>query len=328
MQVVSGARCWILSDGKAGDEAQCLGVSERLGLTADIRRIAPRKAYALLAPYGPIDPKDRSSHAGSPLHGPLPDIVIASGRRTVPYLRHLKRRADLSRAGAALLTVYLKDPRIGMRAADLIWVPAHDPLRGANVVVTLTSPHRMSPERLAAARAEPPPWGADGRTAVGVLLGGDSQHHRFTPADIADFVGKLTAIATTGAHLVVTPSRRTPPMLAQAVAELCARTGGFYWDGAGANPYLAILAHADHLVVTADSVNMLGEAAATGTPIHLFAPTGGHTKISSFVKGLFDHGAVRALNEHLESWAYPPLDATDEIAARVAESYALLRQVT
>jgi uncharacterized protein len=320
-QIVSGARCWVLSDGKAGDEAQCLGVSERLGLEADIRRIAPRKAFALLAPYGPIDPKDRADRAASPLHGPLPDIVIASGRRTVPYLRYLKRRG-----GAGLLTVFLKDPRTGTRAADLIWVPLHDRLRGANVVVTLTSPHRISPERLAAARAEPTPWAKDARTTVGVLLGGDSQHHRFTSGDIADLVGKLTAITTSGARLVVTPSRRTPPALAQEIAKLCARTGGFYWDGAGANPYLAILAHVDHLIATADSVNMLGEAAATGKPIHLFQPTGGHTKISSFVKGLFDHGAVRPLGEHLESWAYPPLDATDEIAARVAQSYALMPQ--
>ncbi len=320
-QIVSGASCWILSDGKAGDEAQCLGVSERLGLRADIRRIAPRRAFALLAPFGPIDPRDRASRAGSPLGGPLPDIVIASGRRTVPYLRRAKKLG-----GSALLAVYLKDPRTGAGTADLIWVPAHDRLRGANVVVTLTSPHRISPERLAAARAEPPPWGVDDRTTIGVLLGGDSQHHRFTSGDIADLVHKLTACALTGAHLVVTPSRRTPPSLAQAVAELCTRTDGFYWDGAGANPYLAILAHADHLIVTADSVNMLGEAAATGTPIHLFAPSGGHTKISSLIQGLFDHGAVRPLGDPLESWAYPPLDATDEIAARVADAYAKLRQ--
>ena len=327
-QILSGVTCWILSDGKAGDEAQCLGVTERLELQPDIRRIAPRKAYALLAPFGPIDPKDRENRENSPLKGPLPDIVIASGRRTVPYLRYLKRRATQLPAGKALLSVYLKDPRTGAGTADLIWVPAHDRLRGDNVVVTLTSPHRISPERLRAARAAPPPWGTDARLCVGVLLGGDSQHHRFTQADIASFVEKLTRIAQTGARLVITPSRRTPPTLAASVQQLCAQTDGFYWAGEGDNPYLAILAHADQLIVTADSVNMLGEAAATGTPIHLFAPTGGHTKISSFVKGLFDHGAVRPLNEHLESWAYPPLDATDEIAARVAQSYARLRQAT
>jgi uncharacterized protein len=102
------------------------------------------------------------------------------------------------------------------------------------------------------------------------MLGGDSRHHRFTEANVADLAAALAAIAESGAKVVVTPSRRTPPALAGTVRTLCGRTGGWFWDGTGENPYIAILAHADHLVVTADSVNMLGEAAATGKPIHLF----------------------------------------------------------
>jgi uncharacterized protein len=158
-----------------------------------------------------------------------------------------------------------------------------------------------------------------------VILGGDSKHHRFTPANIAGLTETLTVLASGGAHLVVTPSRRTPTSLADAVRALCAQTGGFFWDGSGENPYLAILAHADHLVVTADSVNMLGEAAATGTPIHLFTPSGGHTKISSFVSGLERHGAVRALSPTLETWSYDAIDATPIIAITVAKAYGAKR---
>jgi uncharacterized protein len=156
---------------------------------------------------------------------------------------------------------------------------------------------------------------------VGVMLGGDSRQHRFSGTDIASLVRGLRDIATTGARLVVTPSRRTPPALASAARELCAESRGWFWDGSGGNPYLAILAHADHLVVTADSVNMLGEAAATGTPIHLFTPTGGHAKISAFVQGLTDHGAVRPFASTLESWSYEPLDATARIAIAVAQAF-------
>ena len=46
------------------------------------------------------------------------------------------------------------------------------------------------------------------------------------------------------------------------------------WDGRGENPYLALLALADAIVVTADSYNMVGEAAATGAPILVFEPSG------------------------------------------------------
>ena len=317
---VAGAKTWVISDGKAGDEAQCLGVLERLGLTPEIRRVRPRKLFALAMPWGPIDPAEAPGKPGSPLAPPWPDIAVASGRRTVAYLRRLRKES-----GGRALTVFLKDPSTGADTAETIWVPQHDKLRGPNVLATLTSPHRISPERLEEARRNAPDWFERGRITVGVILGGDSKHHRFTDADIAALVASLKTIADSGAKLVVTPSRRTPPALADAVRDLCAARGGFFWDGSGDNPYIAILAFADHLVVTADSVNMLGEAASTGRPIHLFTPSGGHRKISSFVNGLERHGAVRPLAQRLETWFYEPLDATPAIAVAVAKAYAARR---
>jgi uncharacterized protein len=319
-RIVSGASCWVLSDGKAGDEAQCLGVTERLGLSAEIRRVKPRKLFTIAMPWGPIDPAEAPEMPGSPIAPPWPDIVIASGRRTVAYLRRIRRAAK-----GKVLTVFLKDPSTGADTAEAIWVPQHDRLRGPNVLATLTSPHRISPDRLAEARSRKPAWLKPDRTTLGVILGGNSKHHRFTAQNIADLVSRLTALAKAGCHLAVTPSRRTPAALTEAIRALCVETGGFYWDGTGENPYLAILAHADHLVVTADSVNMLGEAAATGTPIHLFTPSGGHTKISSFVSGLERHGAVRALSSTLETWSYEDIDATPAIACAVAKAYAAQR---
>jgi uncharacterized protein len=320
-QIVSGATCWVLSDGKAGDEAQCLGVAERLGLVADIRRVKPRAPFTWAMPWGPIDPAESPDKVGSPIARPWPDIVIASGRRTVAYLRTVRKAAR-----GSVLTVYLKDPSTGADTAETIWVPQHDKLRGENVLATLTSPHRISPERLEEARLHTPSWLVPGRTTVGVILGGDSKHHRFTQEDIRQLTDALIALTASGAHLVVTPSRRTPAPLADAIRKLCTATGGFFWDGTGENPYLAILAHADHLVATADSVNMLGEAAATGKPIHLFAPSGGHTKISSFVSGLERHGAVRPLSSALETWSYEPLDATPVIAIAVAKAFSAMRR--
>jgi hypothetical protein len=323
---VAGVSCWTLTDGKAGDEAQCLGVAERLGLAPEVRRVRPRAPWVWAMPWGPIDPAEVSHLSGSPIRPPFPDIVIASGRRAVAYLRRIREEAS-----GRTLTVYLKDPGTGAQTADVIWAPAHDRLRGPNVLTTLTSPHRISPERLAAAAAAPPPWAAAtsdvpaGRPVAGVLLGGDSRHHRFTEADVAGLTKRLRAIAA-GARLIVTPSRRTPKALAEAVAAICRSTGGWYWDGSGENPYLPILARADHLVVTADSVNMLGEAAATGKPIHLFAPSGGHRKIDAFIAGLIDHGAVRMLGPTLESWSCQPLDATPVIAIAVADAFGALRR--
>ena len=255
-----GVRVLLLGSGKAGHEVNAVGVAEALGAPYELRRVDPRKLFVWLAPFGPVDPRDKAGRAGSLLSEPLPDIVMASGRVTVPYLRAFKRLA-----GERVFTVFLQDPRFARASMDMIWVPEHDRHRGANVMATLTSPHPFSPRRLAAVRAAP-----DSRLAAlpaprcAVVLGGPSGSQHFTPADLVRLREATQAIAAQGFSVMATPSRRTPPELLAAVREGLGDAPGFVWDGAGDNPYASILALADAVLVTGDSANMVGEATATG----------------------------------------------------------------
>lgn len=308
---------WVLTDGKAGDELQCLGVAERLTLSPVIRRVAPRKPFAWLMPRGPIDPREAPERPGSPLKPPFPDIAIASGRRAVPYLRVLKQASN-----GATFTAFLKDPRIGTGAADLIWVAEHDRLRGPNVLVTPTAPHRLTQEKLAASRAAPPAFmAALPHPRVAVLIGGDSRHHRFTQADTERLAFALDALAASGAALMGSPSRRTQAPLKAAVAAVFARHGGWWWDGTGENPFLALLANADTILVTADSTNMLGEATATGRPVLIFEPSGGHPKISALIDTLKRMGAAHPFRGQLDGSPYPPVDSTPIIADAIRQGW-------
>ncbi|MCO5091169.1 mitochondrial fission ELM1 family protein [Bosea sp. (in: a-proteobacteria)] len=308
---------WVLTDGKAGDELPCLGVAEQLTAAPEIRRVKPRRPFAWLMPLGPIDPREAPERPQSPLRPPFPDIAIASGRRAVAYLRALKQASN-----GLTFTVFLKDPRTGPGSADLIWVSGHDKLRGDNVLVTITSPHRLTPEKLAAARAAPPAAIARlGAPRVAVLVGGDSRHHRFTPADIMRFAEGLDALARTGVRLMGSPSRRTPPALAGAVAAVFARHGGWWWDGTGENPYPALLATAEAIIVTADSTNMIGEAAATGRPVLVFEPSGGHAKIAALIAALEGAGVVHRFCGRLEGEAYEPMDSTPIIADAIRQGW-------
>ncbi len=312
---------WILTDGKTGDEQNCLGVARALGVMPEVRRVAPRAPFSWLMPFGPVDPREAPGRPNGPLAGSLPDLLIASGRRSVAYVRAIKKAS-----GGRTFTVILKDPRTGPSAADLIWVPEHDRLRGPNVVVTLTSPHPLSRDALAAARRDPDPrLAALPKPRVAVIAGGNSRHHRFTPADIGRFVDQLTQLARGGTSLMITASRRTPPELKETLKRL-GRDHGFFWDGEGQNPYVAMLALSDAVVVTADSANMIGEAAATGAPLLLFEPSGGHAKISALIDGLKRHGAVKPLAGRLEAWPYEPLDSTPVIAEAITAGLARHRR--
>ncbi|MGO4571294.1 mitochondrial fission ELM1 family protein [Microvirga sp. 2TAF3] len=314
----AGLTSWVLSDGKAGDELQCLSVADALGLEPEIRRVRPRPPFSWLMPWGPIDPRERPGARNSPVVPPFPDLLIGSGRRAVPYLRFVKHAS-----GGRTYTVFLKDPRTGPNAADFIWAPEYDRVRGVNVLNTLTPPHRASQQRLETARAHPDPRLAHlPHPRVAVLAGGDSRHHRFTEEDVARFVKHLTVLAETGVGLMMTASRRTPPTLRDALAGLSEHHGGFFWDGKGANPFVALLALADAIVVTADSFNMVGEAAATGVPILVFEPTGGHPKLHTFMNGLKAKGIVHAFEGRLEGAPYEPLNSTFLIASAIAQGLA------
>jgi mitochondrial fission protein ELM1 len=318
----SGLITWVLSDGKAGDELQAVSVAEALGLQPEIRRVEPRAPFTWMMPWGPVDPRERPSAAGSPIAPPYPDLLIASGRRAVPYLRFVKRAS-----GGRTYTVFLKDPRTGPKTADFIWSPEYDRLRGPNVLTTLTPPHRVSARRIEAVQAHP-----DSRLIslpsprVAVLVGGDSRHHRFTDRDVALFLERLSTLAQSGAGLMITASRRTPPSLRDALIGLAARHGAFFWDGTGENPYVALLGLADFIVATADSFNMIGEAAASGKPILVFEPSGGHPKLDVYMERLKAHGIVHPFEGRLVGQPYEPLNSTPKIAAAIVRGFRLHRR--
>ena len=281
--------------------------------------------FRALAPYGPIDLRDRPSARVGPLAPPFPDIVFASGRVTVPYFKALKRASR-----GRVFAVFLQDPRAGRGAADLVWAPEHDGLTGANVMTTLTSPHPLTPAVLARARAAP-----DARVAalasprLALVLGGHSAHHRFEEADVAALATIAGDAARAGWSVMATPSRRTPPALVAAVrtalAAPIAQGRAFVWDGMGDNPYVSIMADADAVIVTADSVNMMGEALATGAPVQLYEPSGGHPKITGFVAALLARGLARRFDGDIRRARQAPVDATATIAEEVARRYAAFR---
>lgn len=309
---------WIFSDGKKGHETLTESVATELGVNT-IKKIVPASGlWRLAAPWGPVSRKEQGKDAI--LHEPWPALALAAGRTTIPYLRALKVRAR-----SATLTVAMMDPKTGLTTADLIWVPEHDKLRGANVVTTLTSPNNFSQSALAKLRADLPQniQSLAGRR-VAVMLGGPTKSHRFSESVVANLLDGIRSFVARGASLMITPSRRTPSSLLDAVREATSGAPNFIWDGTDANPYAYFVAVADAFVVTGDSVNMIGEAASTGRPIYVCQPEGGTAKFQRFHARLESIGATRNLSvmtavetEQPFNWSYEPIATAPIIAEEI-----------
>ncbi len=307
-------QCWVLSDGKAGAEAQSLGLAEALGLVPEVKRLAVRVPWRWLPPGLWPAPLAALGPEGAALVPPWPDLVIACGRLTAAPAAALR-----SAGRGATRVIQIQDPRLDPRRFDLVIAPAHDRLEGANVLTTLGALHRATPARLAAAAAHlAPRLETLPRPRVAVLVGGDSKVHRMTP-EITRRLGRdLAALAQPqGAGLMVTLSRRSGPEAAAALRAALHGVAAEIWDGGGENPYFGYLGLADAVLVTEDSVTMASEAAATGKPVHVIALAGGSAKFRRFHKALREAGVTRPFTGTLESWSYPPLDETARIAAAV-----------
>jgi mitochondrial fission protein ELM1 len=311
---------WVLHDGKAGMASQALGLAEAAGFPFLERPLTIRRPWAWLPPQLWVEPLRAAADRGLPLAPPWPDLVIGCGRNTAMPALAIKRAS-----GGRTIAAQVQDPGIGRDVFDMMFVPAHDRLRGPNVFVTEGALHRVTPARLEAERRRFPALDALPRPVLAVLVGGSNRAYRLTLrrlANIADIVAD--ALRANGGSAVVTPSRRTGP---DGIALLRQRLSGLpadIWDGSGDNPYYAYLALADAVLVSADSVSMVSEAAATGKPVHVFDLEPrfggrGDAKFARFHAAMRAAGITRPFAGRIESWSYRPLDDTARAGAALRE---------
>lgn len=311
--------CWIVTDGNAGMESQCLGLAEALGIVPQIKRIRLRAPWEWLPPrlgvwINPLAGLDRR---GDRLTPPWPDLLIATGRRTVALSVMIRRLSSKT------VTVQIQNPHYPASAFDLVVCPVHDRLRGANVMATAGALHRVTRQRLDAAAAEFCETLAHlPRPLVAVLIGGANSAYRMDRSVMAQLAAGLRDLAkATGCGFALTPSRRTGADNIATLRQELAGVAHSLWEGEEPNPYFGYLGLADAVIVTSDSVNMVSEACAAQKPVYVYDLPGGSAKFNAFHTAMRSSGAVRPFipgqTLQLMSWTPPAFDDTATVARAV-----------
>jgi uncharacterized protein len=295
------AASWILSEGLAGLQAQAIGLAEAAGLAPELRVLAPPAPWKWFT--AKLWPKPLAAVAEA-VRAPVPPLLIGCGGMAAVVGAALRR--------GSRSVVQVQHPRMNPGRFDLIVVNRHDELTGPNVVVTRTALHRVTPERLAAAAgAWRDRFAHLPRPLVAVLVGGSNGRFRLDAAVGARLAGDLAAMMQRdGTGVMVTPSRRTDAAVTRVLTETLAPLDGFVWDGSGENPYFGMLALADAIVVTMDSVSMVSEAVATQAPVLLAELPGRSRRIEAFHRALLSEGRMRRFAGRLETWNAVPLNDT------------------
>lgn len=249
---------WVLLYSRRGDNSQALALAESLGRPFQIKQLKYNWLRRFGLRFGPTF-ITLARESREQLRPPWPDIVISIGRWSVPVSRAIKAESR-----GRTRSVFLGNPRVDPGHFDLVFAtPDYLQPRGPNVVVT---PMPMAVPVDTPADAD---WAAtlpSPRTLL--LVGAPIKYWDLTPARIASTVSSLAERSNAaGGSLMVSGSPRTPDALLVAASEslIAARYG--WMSSSRSGGMAAMVAAADELIVTGDSMSMATEAILTGKPV-------------------------------------------------------------
>jgi len=284
---------------------QCVGLAEALGLDPVVKRVRMRMPWRKLSPYFRLGHAYAFAPDSDPLEPPWPDLLIASGRLSIAAALHVRTRSR--RDGHRTMIVFVQSPGISPRHFDLVIAPAHDRVRGSNVVTTRGGLHRLTQAKLDEGAARllplvrhlPEPY-------IGVLIGGTNGVYTMDAAQIGLLADRLVQAAKqTGGSLLITPSRRTGDSNIAHLREALASVPTFIWNGEGENPYFGLLGLSNFIIATNDSVNMISEAASTGKPVYIFELPGYSRKFATFHRTMAEAGLTKSFLGQIEAFQRP-----------------------
>jgi len=263
-------RVWLIQSYRAGENAQLLALAEALGWPFELKRLHYRPWGFLVNLPRLIGLAGIDRSRSSPLQPPWPDLLIAAGLRNEPVVRWIRRQA-----GGQVKLVHIGRPWADLAQFDLvITTPQYRLPARPNVLLNQLTLQRVTAGRLAEAAALwAPRLAALPRPYIAVLVGGNSGPYTFDRATAQRLGQAANALAVElGGSLLVSSSARTPAEPFEALAAMLQGPAYVYrWTpDSSENPYYGLLALADALIVTSDSIAMLTEACATRKPVYIF----------------------------------------------------------
>ena len=317
----SGDDCWVLTTGEAGFRSQAIGLAEATGLDFKEKQIRLRAPWSYLpghlCPWA-LAGLDSGSDRIAP---PWPRLLITCGRRPTALAMAIKKRS----AGKTK-TVHVQHPKVPSGAFDLIIPMRHDDLAGVNVYPVDTALHSISAEKLSQNRQI---WrdrlNPESAPLLGIVLGGSNRRYRFTSGAVDDLIQLIRRGLEQDMQVAVTPSRRTEPFVPGILSQTFADERRFsLWNGTGDNPYIGLLALADRLVVTCESVSMISEALATGRPVHIFRLEGKGRRHEKFLSNIVQRNLVSFARGSEIDWTWTGTSPVNETPAAAAQVMRLL----
>ena len=313
-------RAWCLTDGSAGMISQVKGLAEALNLnfeqkTIDLKFPWNKLPVGILPPfkvifnnYGQIDLETNVP----------PDIIISCGKRSIYASIFLKKILKNK-----VFSIHIQNPKINPAQFDLVIAPAHDDLKGKNVLKTDLALNHINKSLLSKeAELYAAQFSKIEKPICSIFLGGQNRNYRFDISVVkalADQVDKITK--NNDIQLYILFSRRTDQFIIEYLKERFLDQN-IIWNGEG-NPYLALMKFSKYLICTADSVSIISESISSTKPVYIFRLPSlkKNNRIEKFITMLLQKNYARLLGEKLEDFTNSYENETFQVARMIEERY-------
>lgn len=263
---------WLLHGARAGDNAQTRALSSRFDVPVIEKQLDYNALFMVPNALKGASLASLSPQARALIKPPWPRVVIATGKRSVAVARYIK-----AQSGGKTRLVQIGRPRANLADFDLVLTtPQYGLLQAVNVVEL---PVPLSPivvddgDEVKAFQNELA--GDKQRPFIVVVAGGNSSTQKFTVAAAQKLAQLSLKYATAkGGVVFAISSPRTPGDVARVLREQFAEPAVFLpWRKplpGEVDPYPALLAMADEIIITSDSASMISDGLALGKKVLIF----------------------------------------------------------
>ena len=245
------------------------------------------------------------------------DIVISCGRKSVIPSIYLKNKYKNK-----IINIHIQDPKVSLNNFDFVVAPAHDGLKGDNVLISKGAIHYLRSDELnkninylkSQIKKE---------KIVSLIVGGPNKYYHYDEKSIIKIFSKIkNNFINNGFQLIFIPSMRTPKKTIDLAKD--------YFDEnqiiineVDKKAYLSSLALTDYVVVTCDSTSMISEAAMTGKPIYVaqIPPIKRNDRFNKFFELFKSLNIIKELENTVENWNYDKLNETDKISSYIKDKF-------
>ncbi|MCF6299753.1 MAG: mitochondrial fission ELM1 family protein [Proteobacteria bacterium] len=304
--------CWVFGDGRKGHEIQSLTLASHIAEHVELFRFSIRQPWLSLTPrLLPYFGRNILWKNTTPCIDNAPKVIITCGKRAAAVGKYYKIK--LAEHNKDSQHFQILNPNDKPENYDLLITPAHDKVFAENVIETTGSIHPVNQSWLEPHKTQ---WNEKFKhitqPILAIMLGNPGEKY------FKSFAKELNNIRVlyNSHHIFVCGSRRISTNTANMIRKLI-HTNESVWlnNDDGINPYTGLLAHANHFLVTTDSINMISECIATQRPVSLLAVSYASKKHHRFIDSIADRLCQLGSKPDL---SYEPVNSLNELLTRIS----------